>query len=698
MNPFKSLSRLFGRTETKIISLEDLGWHNLNMGGTRSYKYYRENNFENAYSSITAIANRSMVVEPYAIDQNGKKLKQNSIIDALYHPNQEMSAVDFREALSIMTLVHNKTYILVHTKSEGEKITANNISGFTFLEGVVESWDYSDNTVTYKVGSDTYDQDQVIVLKGINPYDLEKGYAPAVAARRWTRLDDYIADYQSGFFENGAVPAGQLIITASTKQEYRDIKNALQEHHRGPKANNNLTYSHRPTDENGKSTNALIEWVPFAQSNGKLELGSLFEQVNKKIDSVYGVPASMRGVNDNNTYASVRVDEAIFIDNCVRPRLLKVWSKFTHELNRITGGIGVAITFDLATPNLADEDKVMAEKNNLDMTLITYMTEKGYSLDSVITAFKLPEDYKLLSVGYSKPEAVTVTDNPNVDQGNEVSTAPVSEAAPKTLKAKQITDQDRARQEAKIEAAVKGQLDRQVSLAIAQLNDRMSKTIKRKAYGDTTAESEELFVEELTKEVSIIVAAYGFFENAMGRQLILQAGLSTANVKPFYMTQAQRNAYKDYLTGVAQYFNDQTAEMVRDITENGIVTHQSQAEIEAQLRDVMSGGKADYRATRIARTEVNRASGEASNISMENIQNDTGYKIVKIWKVRSADPCEFCEAMDGEEVGVSETFMGKGDDFVGASGGIMTNDFVDMDVPEMHPNCTCTMVFEVQDA
>src|SRR5690606_10294318 len=138
-----------------------------------------------------------------------------------------------------------------------------------------------------------------------------------------------------------------------------NIVDKMQEKHRGADNNNNIVYTHRPVDNaTGKPVDAQIEWIPYSVSNRELSLKDLFEQANKKIDSTFGVPASIRGVGENNNYATARTDQQNFMENVVDPIALKIWTGFTHELNRITGGLGVAISYDIEIPALADEEKV----------------------------------------------------------------------------------------------------------------------------------------------------------------------------------------------------------------------------------------------------------------------------------------------------------------------------------------------------
>jgi phage portal protein BeeE/2'-5' RNA ligase len=401
---------------------------------TSTLAYYYRNDYENAYPSIRVISQRFAAIEPYTIDKTGNGVSSN-VLDRLYTPNKQMSAYDFREALAVMSLVHNKVYLRVHHR--GTRITADSLTGFTFLEGVSEH--LVDGRLEFWLPSgEKLTTAEVAVLKSINPYDLNDGFSPAFAARRWTSLDDLIADYQTGFFTNGGVPAGQFIITAKTATDYKDIVAGIKDHHQGAGRGNGVLFAHRPTDLTGKPLDSQIEWVPFSTTNKDMALKDLFEQANKKIDSTYGVPASLRGVNDNNTYASVRVDEQIFVENTLDPFTLKVWQKFTHQLNLVTGGMGLAITYDLETPVVADEEKVKAEAKQTDAQTVINLTQAGYTVESAIEYVATGD----ISVLAKKPEEKK---RPEVLDSDEARDTPDQPVDPTRRQVKSLTKQVSAR-------------------------------------------------------------------------------------------------------------------------------------------------------------------------------------------------------------------------------------------------------------
>lgn len=421
MNPFKNfLNRRKVRNvlDTSALQNDLVGWHTT---GFNTLDFYRDNQYENGYGSITKIVNAFMDVLPYTVNAEGVRVPSN-VHNRLYHPNGDMSSMDFRQALGVMSLVHDRVFILVWrieggVAKPGGEITPDNLGGFTFLENPVVT--ISDNKKFYTSAGKTYTENEVIELKDINPYNLHKGYSPAKAASKWATIDDYIAAYQTGFFRNGAVPAGQFIITAASPEEFNNEVDKLEAKHKGAGKNNNIVYVHRPTDREGKPSNAKIEWVPFQVQNKDMSLEAIFEQANNKIDSVYGVPAEIRGMLSNSNYASVNVAERIFIKYVVKPFTKKVWTRFTHQLNRITGGLGVAISFELEVPGLVDEEKVEEETKKIRDERVDLYLERGYTLAS-IKAYIETDDLTMLE----QANPVVEEDNADVDNGDEVEDAP----------------------------------------------------------------------------------------------------------------------------------------------------------------------------------------------------------------------------------------------------------------------------------
>lgn len=370
--------------------------------------------YENTFPNINRIAEAFAEVRPYAVDSKGRRLaKQPELINVLNNPNTQMSGPDFAETLITMMLVHPIVYLLCW-RYEGKElkaggpITKDNIAGFTFLQGIAVS--KVGGVTTYMDGVNTWGTNDVIALSlNVNPYQISAGYSPTQAVKKWASVDDYIADYQAGVFRNGAVPAGEMIITAPTVEAYNEIVDELQAHHRGANNANNIIYSHRPTSSiDGKPMAAGLEWVPFAQSNKDMTLEAIFNQANKKIDMTFGVPEEVKGYLQNSNYASAEVADYVFSRRVIYPKLRKVWSKFSHEMNRVTGGrLGFDLSFDYELPVLTDTRKVQTES-------LTSLLSAGFTVESAVDALQLPRSFlKLAPV--ASPSTVE-EDNPQAQE------------------------------------------------------------------------------------------------------------------------------------------------------------------------------------------------------------------------------------------------------------------------------------------
>lgn len=654
---------------------------------------YAEDRYASIYPSIKAISNEFMKIRPKAIGSNGEPKSNAVALDALYHPNQLDSSVGFFEKLAVMNLTHRMTYLLVWRRQGNEAVPVgdlnpNNIAGYTFLENPAIT--RVDGKTFYNMGSQQFSEDEVIAIPGgVDPSGLYLGYAPGIASSRWATLDEYIADFQRGFFENGAVPAGQFVITSASKQDFDDTVDKLQDAHRGAGRNNNVTYTPRPVDPNsGKPADAKIEWIPYQQSNKDIDFKNLFEQANKRLDSTFGVPASIRGVGEANNYATARVDQQNFIRFTIEPLALRIYTQITHELNRITGGLGYAITFDLEYPAVADEEKVQAETKNIEVTAIRQLLDLGYTLDSAVDALRLSNAYKLLAMGETNETEID-NDKPDVDEGGEVEDAPNPEkidgVTPLNVN-NQLLDSEVTGFEDDLEFVIREHMSKQIEKYITD-------EVKNQA-GDPTEDETEEFVNAMMVVLLSVMLASGIDAQPEGIALLISAGLDTGAITEYAVSEAQEKAYRTYLTKVGESYGSDTAKSIRKILDNSNTQGWTADQTKAELRNIMQTD--EWRVKRLANTEVNLSQSIGSLDSMKQIQDESGNQINKIWTHTGGDtPCQFCQTMIGQKLPLDDNFVSFGSTVVGTDGALFVNDWRNIESGGLHANCHCLETYEV---
>ena len=664
---------------------DNRGW--VTVGGTTTYDAFKANDYENAYPSISKIANRFMMISPVARDVNNEPVKNAPALEALYRPNKDMSSVDFREALAVMYLVHPEVHILVWSKRNavGGKPVAggvikseNDIAGFTFLEKAVKTT-IDNKTVFIDKDGNQYDATQVISLRGAFPYNLSRGFSATEAAKRWTTIDDYIADYQRGFFKNGARPSGLYLITAASKPDYEDTVATIKNKHEGAGNNNKVMFAPRPMGQDGKEAAPKVEFIPISIDNNALDLSSIFEQVNQKIDSAYGVPASIRGVGENNNFATAQQDNRNFVENVVNPLAKKIWTRFTHELNRICGGLGYAITYELDLPAVSEDEKVQAETKAINLQAIISAVNAGYPEENVINALELPESYKDLigtRVVIEDTNLEVDTDDDTEDAPDEDTKCVCGHTGPKV---KAVSNSD------KIEEAARNYLSAQVDRAIREYNANAKDA-------EPTEEEEEAFVEAMLAIVLAIVLVQGTESYAQGLAL-----LETIPTTPngFVVTDAIRSRYKNYLQNVASSYGDDTAKSIRQVLENADRLGYTRVETEAALRNIMD--TSEYRVKRLARTELNTSQNMGKLDGYKALADETGVKFEKtITHEGKTNICPLCASQEGIWTPIDEPLWEKGTaiEVVDDEGNITTyvNDWLSLQAQGYHANCTGTLI------
>lgn len=624
----------------------------------------RFGSYDNNYPNISTIANQFMKVLPFAIDENGERLKETPpAVAALYRPNREMGVARFLETLAVLAMVHPQVYLLVWRKNGAEEpidegeVTADNIAGYTFLQNVKRMWQ-GDKYVFISDSGKTYDDFEVITISyGVNPYDVNIGYSPSLSAKKWANIDDYVADYQAGHFLNGAMPAGQFVIATKTVEEYDEIVDEIIKRHQGVGKNGNVTFSHRPIDPaTGVPMPAQIEWVPFNTSNRDLALQEIFDQANKKLDLAFHVPAEINGYISNSNYASANTASAYFGEYVVDPLLMKIWSQFTSELNRITGGLGYAISYDYEIPKSADEERTKAATTQIQLYNLDYMLRLGYSTDAAVDSLGLPEVFK----GLKRPS-----------QSSEVEKA--VQKAVKPSKSKLLLGADELNPQ--LEEAIEAQM-------LAQIN----------AVIDGKEEDREAKAEKLAQAMLDILLARmlmtGTAQTEQGKLLLMTSGVGIDSVGDYLVSAQVRDSYASYLKEVALSYDDDTAVSIKRVLERAAVEGWDKEMTATELRGIMDTD--EWRVQRLATSETHRADGLARLDAMKQVQDDTGVQFAKQWhRNPSSDSCDNCRELDGRVMPLDDAFVRDG----GLMPSGMTNDFVSIEAADAHPNCHCYLTF-----
>lgn len=640
-------------------------------------KIPKADSYDNVFPYVNTLSQRFSTVIPYAVDANGEKIEDTpNAIRCLYAPNSMFSCMEFLKLISATVLTQSHLDILIWTRSgadiiPGGKVSEASIAGYTLLPQNSRQYtqDRSDwyHQVTLNIDGQprvyNFSRDETIALTySSHPLDPTVGVAPAMTVRKWASVDDMIADYERGFFGNGAVPSGMINIVANDAQDFMRNKNRLEDTFRGAGNNNGVVYNYVPIDPMTGNPTAIskISWVPFQQSNNSLDLATLDDVVNRRMANAMAVPDIVRGIDNGQTYANAEMAERSFIENTLKPLCMTVWDKFQFELDRITGGIGYGITFDLDLPAQTDVEKIQAETQQVKVNTLINLVNAGASIENAVKALGLPDEF------------------------NELTIQPVVAAKRETFARKSsLLKKCEKFYNGVADIAMRGRFDAQDDL------EKLEATLKIDLYDEL-----ERTVCDYAKKngLTLYEALVELSETDADIKRILDEADNVPNITAWSnLPETYRDAYMQRLDVVCKNAGDTAMKDIRRILELADSEEWTMNTLKNRLSDYCEG----YRAKLLARNETVNAERLGNLYSALGMGDSLGVKIVKVWYTTAGDDaCPLCRHLNGREEQVDTPFLRKGavidlDDYH------FENTWMDRQTADAHPNCRCTQTYKI---
>lgn len=356
--------------------------------------------YENVFAQVRPMIDEMKTVRPYGVGRNGAKLDRSRTpeLNLLDDPNEDMGWIDFADTMFATWLTKDQLYIHAWKDKRG------NIEGYTLLP--------SGSKVCTGTGLDYWQvqdadgetirlyKDEVMTLRfSRNPDNPARGVSPASAVRIYAQVDDLVAQFQKAYFENGAVPATITFITASTEDNYRKTRYELESNLKGARNRNKTIYAWRQMLPETGQTADQIEVKTIQGNNNSQAIGEIVKVINDRLNKAYGVSNFILGDDSSAKYDNAELSDHQFTKRRVYPALLSFWNQFQHELDRITGGLGYGIQFDLEIPELTERTKVKAEIAEKNVKNLKDLIESGSKPAAAVKALKLGEDWLSVAAG-----------------------------------------------------------------------------------------------------------------------------------------------------------------------------------------------------------------------------------------------------------------------------------------------------------
>ena len=640
--------------------------------------------YENLFAQVRPLIDEMKCIMPYGVTDRGTRLPENRTPELawLKNPNDEMGWAEFADVMFATWLTEDELDIHVW-KDKRDKVI-----GYTIIPPECRMylgygrWEWQVMTTD---GMELLHEDEVMRLRfSRSPRNIQRGVSPASAVRVWAQIDDLIAQYQRAYFENGAIPATITFITASSEEKYLNTRKELESKLKGASNRNKTVYAWRQFDNDTGQSVDQIEVKTIQGNNSTLAIREIVDIVNDRLNKSIGVSNFILGDDSSAKYDNAELSDHQFTKRRVYPALMSFWNQFQHELDRITGGLGYGISFDLEIPELTERTKAKAEIARIRGEALVNLISAGASGSAAVHALGLPDNWVAAANGiYSKGLAGELLAPVAIDyDAPEPAKSTVDEAqiCPKAHKADVIHGHN---------CNCHHSLD-----ALPEMTNDEKKLYDMliELAGAIISQKEDIDIDELiSKMVDVLEedANKGAIEGAKALKLLAKQDVANEIVKTItngevYISQSLRERIQMRASQLVNGYADYTKQIVEDtlMSTEGMTAN----EIAERLEEVMPRARAEM----IARNETVYAIKSGRLEQDEELAKKYGLQVKLVWRTsHDSKVCPICAAMEGETVDLGKAFV----DSVDTDDGVVSwehNSWNDNGrIPDAHVNCRC---------
>ena len=655
--------------------------------------------YENFFAQLRPLIDEMKTIEVYGAGRNGARLPivRTPELAVLQDPNDEMGYYEFLDAMFATWLSETELNVHVHRRQNGK------VYGYSILPPNCRSVQ-ANGEVAFQVysangGYETFTRDEVMTLRfSRSPRNIDEGVSPASSAFTWSQIDDLMAQYQKAYLENGAIPASITIIRASTQAKFEEARKEMDRQYGGARNKNKTLYIWRQFNNDDGSEKDQVEVKTIQGNNSTLAIKELIDVINDRLNKAVGVSNFILGDDSSAKYDNAELSDLQFTKRRVYPALMSFWGQFQHELDRITGGLGYAIQFDLEIPELTDRLKTKAETAEKNANTLKSLIEAGARPSAAVDALELPESWRGVADGiYSsvlsarEEQATRSTTLEKTNITNSLGDSSIL-SQQNLVVSKTDTENQTSTDSTTLDAAVAYPIFAETEIAEKHVYDELMKIAEALAneFNAPVQEVIDAIMEVLVPEADggATVGAERIADIVKDHTIVSQIK-STLEGDGFHVSDEFKTRMQARVSDLVSKYEADTQAKLQNILDLGRSEGLSAAELQKEVSRTLPL-EMSHRAATIARNETVHAFRAGRLANDEYIANRFDLKIAKVWKCRhDGNTCEICQAMDGVTVALREPFP---EEVEGADGLVHWDHTVynvDGEEPNAHTNCRC---------
>ncbi|HEY0881341.1 MAG TPA: phage portal protein, partial [Archangium sp.] len=506
----------------------------------------------------------------------------------------------------------------------------------------------------------------------------------------WVDTSSFMTEFLNRFFTNGATFGGFIETEEETEARIKLIKAGLLNDHVGV--------------EKAHKLGVLPKGAKYAKATAnmaELQMSETDDRTRDKILAGFGVPKSILGLTTDVNRANAEAMEYVFAKYTVKP----IVDDFIEFMNTNVADVldpsgRYYFAYDEFIPENAEvqlKERELALAKQPYMTVNEVRATKG--LPPVPGGDAVYGNPAFLPLGEPAPEPAAPANDDEDDDGEPKRALPSrarksfsrvrslegfsSAVAKKVLEISTAADPDSESHKAFV-----GRVEDHQDLIADKVRDFNAQQ-ERDVLGNLRQAVKAVTKDELFDEAAAVSVMVDFITPTLTGLFVEQAIAEfTAQGFEGRLDQSQPRIAALIATAakrLAKNYNETTATLLLAQINEGIRDGEGLDKLSERVRQVYAFSN-EHRAAQVARTEAFYIANEGSK---EAYRQSGVVKTMRWYTSESERVCEFCAPQHGRVIGVSEVFFPKGHELIGEQGGKMTLNYRTIDVPPLHPNCSC---------
>ncbi|MDQ3158799.1 MAG: phage portal protein [bacterium] len=668
------------------------------------------------YACVRAIAEAlaGIKFKLYEVQSNGdyEEVFDHEVLTLLNSLNPHQTGYEGRYATAAhLELAGNSYWLLDGVEKEGDLPTAIFPLNPQYMKVIKDVLPNFIKQYEYKVGNSQtviYQPYQILHFKYPDPNDAYEGIGTVQAIMQWIDSENYATEVNRQYFINGARMSGVLSVEQELAPEQMEyLRKSFEQVYTG--VSNAYKVGMMP---------AGVKYDELGQNPKDMDFSNLQVTMRDKILAGFRVPKTILGVAESETNrATAETANYVFSERTIKPKITMIVQYLNEKLVSLYGD---NLVLDFEDPTLGNRELAMNEMTAAmagQATMsINEAREQFFGLPGIENGDAVMGNFSNTPIGAPKPKAVQRSGQKNksiiktpaktvyskVREAKKTMTTDITERlvknienlkenANQTLKQKDITKLT----DEEYEPIYKSFLSRVIPHEKEQLE------VMKKFNDDQQEEIIKLIPDAMKSLKDIETKANFSTMFKLGKWITILTDLSTPIHNEVYGTEREEaaklvgvalpditpeatRAIKAGVELMARSYNETTLALIEKVLDKAEADGLAIDTVKERINSLFDYNN-EVRAGMIAKTETFRT---ANNASRDAWQESGVVKELK-WYTSSADPCEYCQPLNGTVISIEENFFDKGDTVAGRDGGKLDVSYADVSGGSLHVNCQC---------